>query len=135
MKIEIPLLGNPRIRLDTGTVILPENKISLVFTSNIYKLGTLVGKVISEETTISFKAAADEKIDISEICKKAGTVTIIVSLVAHGEVLKTWNVEPIILKEVDHQIHATPELDELKNKISRLELAIQEIKKLVEETI
>mgnify|MGYP003288844466 CR=1 FL=1 len=128
MKIEIPLLGNPRIRLDTGTIILPENKISLVFTSNIYKLGTLVGKVISEEETISFKAAADEEIDISEICKKAGTVTIIVSLVAHGEV-------PIILKEVAHQIHATPELDELKNKISRLELAIQEIKKLVEETI
>lgn len=135
MLITIPLLGNPRIRLDTGIIPLPENNVSIVFTSNIYKLVTLVGKVISEEETISFKATADEKIDISEICKKAGTLTIIVSLVAHGEVLKTWNVEPIILKEVDHQIHATPELDELKNKISRLEMAVHEVSKLVSETI
>lgn len=135
MKIEIPLLGNPRIRLDTGIIPLPENNVSIVFTSNIYKLVTLVGKVITEYDTFSFKVTDNESIDISDLCKKAGTVTIIVSLVAHGEVLKTWNIEPIILKEIDHQIYATPEIDELKNKIARLEMAVQEVSKLVSETI
>lgn len=133
MKIDVKLAGLSRVRLTCGEVILPE-LVSLSFSSSVYALDTLVGEATKGEKTIKFKTSGEE-IDISSLCSCAGVIDVTVSLVCRGKSVKTWIVEPIYLKEIEHVMIATPETDELKQRLSRLETAVVELSKLTTESL
>lgn len=130
MIINIPLASNSLVRLGES-VVLPE-EVKIKFTSTVYALGVLVGRASTSDGFIDFKTHGEE-VDISEICKKAGTVNISVSLVVKGEAVKTWKVETLYLKEIAHEIVATPETEAMKERIKLLENAVIELTGLVKD--
>lgn len=58
---------------------------------------------------------------------KAGVLNIVVTLLAMGVAIKTWNIEPIILKECNSGFQCYAELEVLKQAIDRKEQTISEL--------
>ena len=78
--------------------IVPENLV-LEFES-VYSLDKLCVEVRQndkKEKFITYKKV----VDISDFTKQAGNIEIFVSLICNGEVVKSWELEPIVVKEVD----------------------------------
>ncbi len=125
MIITLPLNAAP-IVLHREAITLPET-VELSFTSCIYALGELVVTIGGEQ----YKTHGDKPIDVSAHFTKAGEVEIMVSLIARGDVVKTWAVEPFIVKEVDGTYKAIPEIENLKERVVLLEKASQELKTLI----
>lgn len=50
----------------------------------------------------------------------AGAIEISVSLIARGEVVKRWNIEPILVKEIDGDFTAYAAFEEMQEQIAEL---------------
>jgi hypothetical protein len=130
MTITINLTASSTVRLGES-IVLPE-EVKIKFSSTVYALGVLVGRASTADGFIDFKTRGEE-VDVSEICKKAGTVNISVSLVVKGEAVKTWKIETLYLKEIAHEVVATPEIEAMKERIKLLENAVIELTGLVKD--
>lgn len=58
---------------------------------------------------------------------KAGVLNIVVTLLTMGVAIKTWNIEPIVLKESNSGFQCYAELEELKQAIDKKEQDISEL--------
>lgn len=125
MLITLPLNSNSTV-LHREVITLPET-VELAFTSLVYSIGEVVVTINGKQ----YKTYGNKPIDVSEHFTKAGEVEAMVSLVARGEVAKTWAIEKFIVKEVDGVYKAIPEIEALKNRVALLEKASQELKNLI----
>lgn len=128
MQINITL-GTPNLVRVNECVIIPE-EVSISFTSYLYALGTLVGTARCGEKIKKFKTTG-EPVDLSELFSRAGKVDIELSMLAGGEAVKTWRLEPILVKEIEHELRAIPEIDALNERIDTLEAALSELASLI----
>lgn len=114
-------------------VILPDG-VDLSLTSDIYCLGTAVVCIRrGGETIFRYKLTGGETVDVSDAFLFAGTAEIEITLIAKGEVAKTFRVTPFAVKEVGGSFSLLPEYKALKNEVEMLRAAIADLAALVKE--
>lgn len=105
-----------RVGIDGG-VVLPDT-LDLIFASE-YALPELLivarngGKTEKTKTT-------DGTYTVPASLLFAGTIEISVSLIARGEVVKRWSLEPILIKEIDGDFTAYAAFEEMQAQIAEL---------------
>ena len=110
--------------------ILPE-KIELEFVSRVYKLGTLHISAKNGDTKEAFTLRqAPYNIALKDTVK-AGKIELEIAYLVSGDVVKTWRVPDIIIKDVNHTFEAIPEIEELKTEIAKLKQGFADILKLI----
>lgn len=118
----------------TEPVILPES-LTLQFVSNVYKLSnlTLIVTVKNGDLKKQYKAYSGNSftVDVSEMLSM-GAIDVEISAVIRGDIVKGWRVPSIIIKEIEHQFEAIPEIVILEEKIKLQAQAISDLKKLID---
>ena len=114
-------------------VILPDG-VDLSITSDIYCIGTAVVCIRRDgKTVFRYKLTGDETVDVSDAFLFAGTAEIEISLIAKGEVVKTFRVPPFAVKEVGGTFSLLPEYEALKTEVATLRTAIADLAALVKD--
>ena len=114
-------------------VILPDG-VDLSLASDIYCLGTAVVCIRRDgKTVFRYKLTGGETIDVSDAFLFAGTAEIEITLIAKGEVAKTFRVTPFAVKEVGGTFSLLPEYKALKSEVEMLRAAIADLAALVKE--
>lgn len=109
-------------------ITVPEEKVEIAFSSSIYPVDGLI---------INARKGGDLKryrpiegaVDITELCNSAGVVEITATLEARGEAAKVWQIEPLVVKELDGGFAVIPELVDLRQEIETIKQALVEITK------
>lgn len=114
-------------------VILPDG-VDLSLASDIYCLGTAVVCIRrGGETVFRYKLTGGETVDVSDAFLFAGTAEIEITLIAKGEVAKTFRVTPFAVKEVGGTFSLLPEYKALKSEVETLRAAIADLAALVKD--
>jgi hypothetical protein len=109
-----------------------EEKIRLLFASDIYTLSCISGVAKCGDTTKKFVTRGDP-IDITELCQNAGVLEISFSLNNNGEKLKTWHVEPVNLVEIDEEIKMIPAIEDMRQEVAILRYDVGLLKSAISE--
>lgn len=131
MNITVTLGAATFCRLPPETfVILPETEVQVSFLSPVYPLVTLIVTARNGDMERTYKTSG-KAIDISELCRHAGEVTMTVALTFKGEVTKTWQIESLKIKEIKNVYEAVPEIEDMKNRLKIMEQAISELRQTI----
>jgi hypothetical protein len=125
--MKITLNAGSCAMLDAFEPIILPNEVEIEFNSSHYKLNTLA--ITAKNGDIKERFVLDKapyKIALKEVVK-AGRIELEISNVIAGEVVKSWRVPDIILKEINHQFEVIPEIEELKTEIAKVKQGIAEI--------
>ena len=124
MKINISLNGNTQALIDFNEpVVLPESELKLNFNSSIYNLSTLHISARNGEQGKNVKINPGTECDISDLLFP-GVIEIEISMLRKGEAVKTWRVQDIHVKEIEHRFEIIPEIAEIRE-------ALKEIKEIL----
>lgn len=127
MDIKITLGALHLVKTDiTSPIILPE-KFNLIIDSGRYVAKELSVAVTCGGAEYKYKTAPGEALDISQGLDRAGKVDISIKYIERGEVLKSWRIEPLYFKEVNHGFEVIPEIEALKSDILLLKNALLEL--------
>ena len=105
-----------RVGIDGG-VVLPDT-LDFVFTSE-YALPELLIVARNGDKTEKTKTT-DGTYTVPASLLFAGTIGISVSLIARGEVVKRWNLEPVLIKEIDGDFTAYAAFETMQAQIAEL---------------
>lgn len=105
-----------RVGIDGG-VVLPDT-LDLIFTSE-YALPELLIVARNGDKTEKTKTT-DGTYTVPASLLFAGTIEISVTLIARGEVVKKWNLEPILIKEIDGDFTAYAAFETMQAQIAEL---------------
>lgn len=125
--MKITLNAGSCAMLDAFEPIILPNEVEIEFNSSHYKLNTLA--ITAKNGDIKEKFVLDKapyKIALKEVLR-AGRVELEISNVIAGEIVKSWRVPDIILKEINHQFEVIPEIEELKTELAKVKQGIAEI--------
>lgn len=107
-------------------VTAPADVVTLDIESHIYSKDDVIITVTKGADKRQYRYK-HEPIDITDLCQTAGVVNMTAQIGYNGESLKVWQVEPLLVKEVDGGFVVTPEMESLKERLSTVEKAIVEI--------
>lgn len=135
MKKILTLTASTYVRVGEP-IILPDT-VEIEFESPTYRhnLGVLHVKVSNGAQGKTYKLSERVPLDITEYCTHAGVVDITVALVIRGETVKTWRVEPLIIKEVEHTLAVIPEVEEMKAQLAEMQAQLAEMRKAFAEIV
>ena len=120
MTIKVSLNGNTRALIDFNEpIVLPENKLVLSFGSDIYNLSTLHVGVKNGEQVMFAKLNPGAEFDITPLLIP-GVIEIDISMLKKGEVVKTWRVPDIFVKDINHSFEVTPEIAEIRGALKEI---------------
>lgn len=125
--MKITLNAGSCAMLDAYEPIILPSEVEIEFNSSHYKLNTLA--ITAKNGDIKERFVLDKapyKIALKEVVK-AGRIELEISNVISGEVVKSWRVPDIILKEINHQFEVIPEIEELKTELAKVKQGIAEI--------
>lgn len=125
--MKITLNAGSCAMLDAYEPIILPNEVEIEFNSSHYKLNTLA--ITAKNGDIKEKFVLDKapyKIALNKVVR-AGRIELEISNVIAGEVVKSWRVPDIILKEINHQFEVIPEIEELKTELAKVKQGIAEI--------
>lgn len=129
--MKVYLDGNTQARLDYNEpFLLPINELELEFSSETYRLNTLIVSVRKGEKVEQFKVKAPYKLDISKFIE-TGSIDIAVSMTIHTTVVKEWRVPTLYFKEVTPTFEVTPEIAKLQEQIADNQRAITELREIL----
>ena len=114
--MNIELTAHNLVGLDLKEILLPEQELNLKFSSSLYNLDVLLVTVKNGEKKVKKKLVFPFEIDISELLF-AGTIEAEISLISNNEAVKTWRLQPLHIKEIEHQFKEIPELVRLNGAI------------------
>lgn len=121
MKLSINLPFRNYIRAVEEPILLPEQEVKMAFTSKEYAPFDYLKVFINHNGRLyAHNVAFDQEIDLTPILK-AGVLEINVKAVVKSEVVKSWEIVPIIVKEVTPDFVLTDLLKEYEERISALE--------------
>jgi len=113
------ILSHGRLSDREPFIIAKNETLSLTFESD-YKLSDLLISLRNGETVKQYKSSGNTFTVPSEVCK-AGTLEITVTLLKAGEAVKTWNVAPIVIKEVPAGFEAYDLIHDINERLTALE--------------
>ncbi len=105
-----------------------EEKVEITFSSPIYQTDGLIIHVRKDNALKAFKATGGV-VDSTEFCKSAGLVEMTATLEARGKAAKVWQIEPLVVKELDGGFAVIPELVAMRQDIETIKKALVEITK------
>jgi hypothetical protein len=127
----IPLyLGADSFLRHNEIITLPEDKVEIEVKRTAFSNGDIILSVSNENAGKQYKVGRDP-VDITELCNIPGRVDMAISLSVRGEVARTWQVEPLCIKEVPCGFKAIPEIAELRRRVSNLEKAVMETVEII----
>lgn len=109
-------------------------KTFLVFDSDEYRLGEL-NATIADGALAKRRVVKGNRLDITEFCKRAGFLEINVDLIEKGVVLKTWKLEPFVVRENGGSYELIPEIALLRKEVRMMKKALKELNKKIDETM
>jgi hypothetical protein len=109
-------------------------KTILAFESSEYALGEL-HVTITDGAFAKRHVVRDKKFDISEYCKKACVLEIKVDLVMGGAVVKTWLLEPFVVRENGGGYELIPEIALLRKEVRTMKKIIKELNTKINDTM
>lgn len=130
MKIEINLQTATFVKMPV-VLLAAEEKIEISFASSVYRLTCLAGEARCGDKVKKF-VTRGEAVDITDLCV-AGELNITVSLVGGDEKLKTWRLEPLLLKEIDGELRAIPAIEDMKTELAVLRYDLGTVKSALAE--
>lgn len=113
---------------------IAKEKIILAFESSEYPLDEL-RVTITDGTFAKRHIVHGKKFDITEYCKKACVLEIVVDLMLKGTVAKTWKLEPFVVREDFGGYELIPEIALLRNEIRTMKKVIRELNSKITETM
>lgn len=123
------------VMLDSSEPIVLPDGLEFEIKSNSYKLGTLVVTAKNGNKVKKIKLTDKYTFDLKEL-EISGKISLEISSVISGRVVKTWRVPDLILVEVEHVFMAIPEIEALKMQfnaeIGTLKTAIKELNEKIE---
>lgn len=123
--MNIELSANTLVGTEIKQILLPENSLKLKFNSNLYRLSTLLVSARNGNKEIKKKLEKPFEIDLTELLFP-GRIECEISLIEKCEAVKTWRMQDVIVKEINHKYEPIPEIEELKG-------AVKEIVKILKE--
>lgn len=106
----------------------------LAFESSEYALGelhaTITDGVFAKRHTVK-----DARLDISEYCKKVGVIEVKVDWVERGTIVKTWLLEPFVVRENGGGYELIPEIALLRREIRTMKKVIKELNSKINDTM
>ena len=127
MKIKVTL-GAASFAAHNEIITVPEEKVEIAFSSPIYPLDSLI-ITARKGAEIKQYRLTDGVVDITELCKSAGLVEMTAILEARGNAAKVWQIEPLVVKELDGGFAVIPELVAMRQEIETIKKALVEITK------
>ena len=132
MEYRVSLGANKFVGIPERFIAGEETK--LVFESKDYDLGVLHA-TITDGTFAKKHIVKGAEFDITEYCKKAGVVEIVVDLVLNGTVAKTWRLEPFVVRENGGSFELVPEIALLRAEIQTMKQVIKELNTKINDTM
>lgn len=123
MKIDVELQMSYGRLLKREPVFISDDIFKLSLNTS-YQLSELIVEFDNGGKKITTHHSYTNEIPIPREVKFAGVLEVKITLLALGVAVKTWHVEPIVLKEVDNCLSACAEVDELKSKLTEAEKKI-----------
>lgn len=117
--MNIKLTSNTLCGEDIQEVLLPQNELKVKFTSSLYSLENLYITAKNGEKEVKFKAKYPYEVDLKELLFP-GRIQTEISLLSGTTPVKTWRMQDIIIKEINHQYKAIPEIEELKGAVKEI---------------
>lgn len=127
MKIKVTL-GAASFAAHNEIITVPEEKVEIAFSSPIYPLDSLI-ITARKGAAIKQYRLTDGEVDITELCKSAGLIEMTAILEARGNAAKVWQIEPLVVKELDGGFAVIPELVAMRQDIETIKKALVEITK------
>jgi hypothetical protein len=127
MKINVTL-GAANFAAHNEIITVPEEKVEIAFSSPIYPLDSLI-ITARKGAEIKQYRLTDGAVDITELCKSAGLIEMTAILEARGHAAKVWQIEPLVIKELDGGFAVIPELVAMRQDIETIKKALVEITK------
>ncbi len=131
MEIKLVLDGKKLIRLP-DTIISGE-KVVVAFESAVYGLGKLGVTVSNGKKVKTYVLEDDFTLDITEFCDRACRVDIKAELIVQYKTVKEWVIEPIVVRELDKGFEVIPEIQEMRNRLVRMEKILIEFNNKLKE--
>lgn len=121
MKIKIDLPFRSVVKAVEEKLLLPNNKITVAFNSSVYAPFNYLKVIIKHNDRLYIhNVKYDEEIDLTPILK-AGLLEITVHAVIKGEVVKHWEIQPIIVEEVAPNFQLKDLIKSLEERVAKLE--------------
>lgn len=128
MKFEFILAATECVA-HNAIVTLPVGVVELAFTSPIYPIDSLIITARHGDRVKNYRPV-NGVVDITELCDRAGLVEIVATLEARGVAAKTWQIAPLVVKEIDGKFEPIPYIVELEKRVTTLEKALVELTNL-----
>lgn len=132
MKIKLALERNKIVRIQGVTIAGEKNVIT--FESSAYNLDKLEVTVSNGEKQKRY-TVKNKAIDITDLCQKACVIEFTVALIGNGKVVKTWDVEPLVVREVDGTFNLLPEITALREDMALLKRIVIELNNKINDSL
>lgn len=119
MTLNINLSGNTLCGIDCPEILLPEQEMKLKFNSEVYCINLLHISARNGDKVVEVKLKRPFEIDLSELLFP-GTIECDISMVCGTEVVKTWRLQDLYIKDINHRYEVVPELEILKGAIKEI---------------
>ena len=129
MNIELNLNAESYVRHDK-IITLPDERVAFLFKSACYAIGELLITVKVNNKEKQYKLQSEGGVDITDLITQACEVNMTAQFIINGNVAKTWQIEPLCVREIGGGFEAIPEIEHLKQRISVLEKAVTELSEL-----
>jgi hypothetical protein len=100
--MKVKLTANKNVGLNLKEPFFVPEKLSLKFESE-YKLDKLAIEVKANEVTKNY-IITDKKLDLTEFTQSPCIIEISIALIVKGKAVKSWEIEPILVEEVNHEL-------------------------------
>ena len=107
----------------------------LSFESSIYELGMLGVSITNGVKKGTLVLEGDNKVDITEYLDRAGKVDITVELIAKGVVVKKWQLDSIVVREVEQDLEIVPMVVDFEKRLARMEDIIIEFNQKLNDSL
>lgn len=132
MEIKLALERDRIVRIQGVTIAGEKNVIT--FESSAYSLDKLevIASNGEKQKTYTVKNKA---IDITDLCDKACVIEFAIALIVKGKAVKTWEVEPLVVREVDGTFKMLPEITALREDMALLKRIVIELNRKINDSL
>lgn len=134
--MEIKLLLEPKKLIRINDAVIAGERCVIAFDSKIYELGKLGVTLITKgREKHTFLLEGTNILDITDFCKQAGRIDIVVELIMRGRTIKSWECEPIIVRELNGEFELIPEIVAMRRELALMKQVLKEFNQKINETI
>lgn len=128
MELKLVLGENRLVRIPEAIIAEEKENVLIKLESSIYDLGK-VAVTIKNGFKQKSKIVKTGYIDITEFCERACKIDIKVDLIAQGYNIKSWYLEPILVREIDKKFELIPEIHAMEERLEILSKDMDKVKK------